>query len=65
MHKSGRCAAEVYAALGDYDAAFACLEGRYAQRDFSLAQLATAAVFTVLQRDRRFEDLLRRMSYPR
>ena len=65
MRKSGRCAAEVYAALGDYDAAFACLEERYAERDFSLAQIATAAVFTDLQRDQRFEDLLRRMGYPR
>jgi TolB-like protein/tetratricopeptide (TPR) repeat protein len=60
-----KCAADVYAALHDYDAAFACLEQRYASRDFSLAQVATAPIYADLHGDPRFGDLLRRMQYPR
>jgi len=65
VRKDGGCAADVYAALHDYDAAFACLEERYARRDFSLAQLGTAPLFVDLQNDPRFGDLLQRMGYPR
>ena len=65
VRKNGSYAADVYAALGDYDAAFTCLEERYARRDFSLAQVATAVLFIDLHGDRRFQDLLGRMGYPR
>ena len=64
VRKNGDCAADVYAALGDHDAAFTCLEEKYARRDFSLAQVATAVLFIDLHDDRRFKDLLGRMGYP-
>jgi len=65
MRAGGRCAPDVYTALGDYDAAFACLEEQYTRRDFLLAQFATAPVLIGLPHDERFEGLLRRMGYPR
>jgi tetratricopeptide (TPR) repeat protein len=64
VRQNGGCAADVYAALRDDDAAFGCLEEQYARRDFSLAQVATAVLFIDLHGDRRFQDLLRRMGYP-
>ena len=56
--------AEVYAALGDKDHAFECLEKAYRDRDFTFEFLKYEPYWESLRSDPRFKDLLRRIGLP-
>jgi len=53
-----------YAALGDKDRAFNCLEKAYVKRDFFLALLKIDPWMDRLRSDSRFQDMLRRVGLP-
>jgi serine/threonine-protein kinase len=57
--------ATVYTGLGDIDHAFAWLDTAYEERSNRLAYLNTDPVWTPLRKDRRFDELLRRIGLPR
>ncbi|MGA8620518.1 MAG: protein kinase [Candidatus Sulfotelmatobacter sp.] len=57
--------AKIYIGLGDKDQAFACLEKGYQQHDFWLSFLKGEPVFDSLRSDPRFQDLIRRIGFPR
>jgi len=54
----------IYAALGQRDEAFRCLETAYAERAPWMAWLKTDPGLNALRSDPRFQDLLRRMNFP-
>jgi TolB-like protein/Tfp pilus assembly protein PilF len=56
--------ANIYAALGDKEQAFAELEKAYEQRDFSLYRLRVDPLMNPLRSDPRFQDLPRRIGFP-
>ncbi|PYV52992.1 MAG: protein kinase [Acidobacteria bacterium] len=56
--------AEVYAALGDKDHAFECLEKAYRDRHFTFEFLKYEPYWESLRSDPRFKDLLRRIGLP-
>ena len=56
--------ASVYAALDDYDRAFAWLERAHAERDFLLVMPRVEPLFDPLRHDPRFAVLLQRMALP-
>lgn len=56
--------AQVYAALGDRDQAFAWLEKSYLDRNISLTWLLVNSEMDLLRSDPRFADLLRRIGLP-
>lgn len=60
-HVSHYHVALVHAALGERDAAFACLEEAYEQRDAWLVWIRTEASLDTLRPDPRFESLARRV----
>ncbi|HTX36066.1 MAG TPA: winged helix-turn-helix domain-containing protein [Bryobacteraceae bacterium] len=53
--------AQVYAALGEKDAAFEWLENAYRQREGGLILLQVASAFQPIHQDPRFSDLVRRI----
>ena len=53
--------ANIYAALGDKEKAFAELEKAFAERDYSLHRLKVDPLMDSLRSDPRFQDLLRRI----
>ncbi len=55
--------ANIYAALGDKEKAFAELEKAFAERDFSLHRLKVDPLMNPLRDDPRFQDLLRRIGF--
>ncbi len=55
----------VYIALGDTDEAFDLLEQAYDERAYCMPFLQAEAAFDPLGDDPRFQDLLRRMNFPR
>ncbi len=55
---------QVYAGLGDYDAAFDSLEKAYSLRSCDLIWLKARPVFDVLRSDRRFGELCARIFFP-
>jgi serine/threonine protein kinase/Tfp pilus assembly protein PilF len=57
--------ATVYSGLGDKDQAFAWLDKAYEERSNRLAYLNTDPVWIPLRKDRRFDELLRRIGLPR
>ena len=57
--------ANIYAALGDKEKAFAELEKAFAERDFSLHRLKVDPLMAPLRDDTRFQDLLRRIGFTR
>ena len=54
--------AEIHAALGDKDQAFSLLEKAYAEHDSFLVRLKVEPALDPLRLDKRFEELLHRMS---
>ena len=54
--------AEIHAALGDKDKAFSWLEKAYEQHDSFLVRLKVEPALDALRSDKRFEELLHRMS---
>lgn len=56
--------AMVYAVLGDYDQAFACLEKGIAGRYRSLLEIRVTPEFAPMRSDPRYADILRRMNLP-
>jgi TolB-like protein/tetratricopeptide (TPR) repeat protein/DNA-binding winged helix-turn-helix (wHTH) protein len=56
--------AGVYAALGDKDEAFACLEKAYAKHDFFLVFLKVHPFMDLLRSDPRFAALVHKMGFP-
>jgi serine/threonine protein kinase/Flp pilus assembly protein TadD len=54
----------LYAALNDYEQAFAALEKAYSTHDLQLQTLAVDAAYDPLRSDPRFQDLLRRIGLP-
>jgi tetratricopeptide (TPR) repeat protein len=56
--------ANVYAALGEADAAFEWLEKAYVRRSMPLTWFRTAPASDLIRSDPRFQDLLRRMGFP-
>ncbi len=56
--------AMVYAVLGDYDQAFACLEKGIAGRYRSLLEIRVTPEFEPMRSDPRYADILRRMNLP-
>ena len=64
-----RCApgyhvAAIYAALGDSDKAFECLEKAYEERSLWMVHLRVTPRLDPLRSDPRFQALLRRMNFP-
>jgi TolB-like protein/tetratricopeptide (TPR) repeat protein len=57
--------AEIYATLGDKDGAFRWLEAAYEQRHSYIPWLNEFPAFEPLRDDPRFQDLLRRMKFPK
>jgi TolB-like protein/DNA-binding winged helix-turn-helix (wHTH) protein/cytochrome c-type biogenesis protein CcmH/NrfG len=57
--------AYLFADLGENDEAFSCLERAYRDRDWHLALLQIHPLLDPLRSDPRFQDLLRRMNFPR
>jgi TolB-like protein/DNA-binding winged helix-turn-helix (wHTH) protein/Tfp pilus assembly protein PilF len=57
--------AYLYAGLGEKDQAFSYLENAYQDRDWMLNLLQIEPAFDPLRSDSRFQDLLRRMNFPR
>ena len=53
--------AMIYAALGQVDEAFSCLENAYEERSVWLAWLKVEPALEALRADSRFDDLLRRV----
>ncbi len=56
--------ANIYAALGDKEKAFAELEKAYEQRDFSLHRLKVDPLMDPLRSDPRFKEMLKRLNLP-
>ncbi|MCA1624030.1 MAG: tetratricopeptide repeat protein, partial [Acidobacteria bacterium] len=56
--------ANIYAALGDNEKAFAELEKAYEQRDFSLYRLKVDPLMDPLRDDPRFKEMLKRLNLP-
>jgi uncharacterized protein HemY len=54
-----------YAQLGDKDQAFAWLEKAYEKHDMELVRLKYNLRFDPIRDDPRFQDLLRRMNFPK
>jgi len=54
-----------YAGLGDKDKAFEWLEKGVQEHDFWIAQMQVEPRFDTLRKDPRFEDLLRRINFPK
>ena len=54
----------IYAALGDKDQAFAWLGKAFKERSDIMVELKVAPELDPLRSDPRFQDLLRRMSFP-
>jgi serine/threonine-protein kinase len=54
----------VHLALGDSQAALDWLERAYQERDWYLCVLKTEPILDPLRRERRFEDLVRRVNFP-
>ncbi len=54
----------LYAALEEYEQAFASLEKAYATHDLQLQSLAVDAAYDPLRSDSRFQNLLRRVGLP-
>ena len=50
--------------LGETDAAVDSLERAYADRDWYICLLKTEPILDSLRRDRRFQELLRRVNFP-
>ena len=57
--------AAAYVALGDRDRAFEWLERAYRERSFFLAHVKVEPAFDSLHSDPRFQDLVRRMNFPK
>jgi TolB-like protein/DNA-binding winged helix-turn-helix (wHTH) protein/Tfp pilus assembly protein PilF len=57
--------ARVFTHLGDKDQAFSYLEKAYEDRDWRLALLQINPLWDPLRSDPRFQDILRRMNFPR
>jgi eukaryotic-like serine/threonine-protein kinase len=57
--------AKIYIGLGDKDQAFAWLEKSYQQHDFWITFLKGEPVFDSLRSDPRFQDLVRRVNFPK
>ncbi len=57
--------AVIYAGLGERDTAFDWLERAYEERDFLINEIGADPLFDVFRGDPRFEDLLRKMNYPK
>lgn len=56
--------ANIYAALGDKEKAFAELEKAFAERDFSLYRLKVDPLMDPLRDDMRYKEMLRRIGLP-
>jgi hypothetical protein len=56
--------ANISAAIGDKDKAFAELENSFAEHDWFLPRLKVDPLMDPLRDDRRFRDLVRRMGLP-
>ncbi|HEY6268134.1 MAG TPA: winged helix-turn-helix domain-containing protein [Candidatus Acidoferrum sp.] len=56
--------ARQYASLGEKDLAMAWLEKAYTEHSYALLDIRCWREFDVLQSDRRFQNLLRRMNFP-
>ena len=61
---NGLSVASVYAGLGDADKVFEWLEKDFEKREGSLADITASVPLEPLREDRRFKDLLKRMSIP-
>jgi len=61
---AGYHVAAIYAALGDNDRVFECLEKAYEDRSLWMAHLRVMPRLDPLRSDPRFQDLLRRMNFP-
>jgi hypothetical protein len=57
--------AKIYIGLGDKDQAFTWLEKGYQQHDFWITSLKGEPVFDSLRSDLRFQDLVRRVNFPK
>jgi TolB-like protein/Tfp pilus assembly protein PilF/DNA-binding winged helix-turn-helix (wHTH) protein len=57
--------ARIYAALGETDQAFGWLEKAYDDREHWLVTLKVDPMFDLLRSDPRFQDLVRRMNFPK
>ena len=57
--------ATTYLALGEKDKTFAWLEKAWEERDIRLAWVKVDPAFDPVRSDRRFQDLLRRMNFPK
>jgi tetratricopeptide (TPR) repeat protein len=57
--------AMIHAGLGALDQAFELIEKSYQAHDFQLFSLPEESFLLPLRSDRRFQDLLRRMNFPR
>jgi len=57
--------AKIYIGLGDKDQAFAWLEKSYQQHDFWITFLKGEPLFDSLRSDPRFQDLVRRVNFPK
>jgi hypothetical protein len=57
--------AQLYSILGDRDHAIVWLEKAYEERDTYLPSLKVAAFWDNIRPDPRFQDLVRRMNFPR
>jgi TolB-like protein/Tfp pilus assembly protein PilF len=64
QHVSPFSVALVHLALGDSQAALDWLERAYQERDWYLCVLKTEPILDPLRRERRFEDLVRRVNFP-
>jgi serine/threonine protein kinase/Tfp pilus assembly protein PilF len=62
---SSYCMAEIYLGLGDEDQVFEWLEKAYEERARTLVMLKVEPAVDPLRFDRRFENLLQRMNFPR
>ena len=57
--------AVVYGGLGDKDQAFQWLDKAFEERNIELAYAKMEPHYDLLRSDPRFQDLLRRMNFPR